>query len=56
MDFTDDQLARIQRAADEGKAIYESKKKSGLVIERKDRLRKCEERGISVIRGGKSPE
>lgn len=54
MDISDEALARIQKAADEGKAIYEAKVKAGLVIPAKDRPRKCEERGIKVIRcGGK---
>lgn len=54
--FTDEQMAGFQRAYDEGRREYEEKVKAGLVIPPEDRPKKCEERGIKVIRCGGSDE
>lgn len=54
MGFTKEDIASFQRAADEGRAIYEAKVKAGLVLTPSERSKKADAAGIRVIRCGRA--
>ena len=53
MGYTKEDLAAFKRAADEGRAIYEAKRKAGLIMTPEERISRAESLGIKVIKGGK---